>query len=151
MENKNLINEELKRFNQIMGYNPSKGLIKEETLLNEGLSKFFKKYSNKKEEINHELRDKLGIDEDDTKEEIKEKLESKFGTVDEVSFKEKAKGIGGLVGNLLLLILSIYLSYKAVIASPLSNEGSILEFLGYGIASYLSWSLTDSIQSKKEN
>ena len=150
MENKNLINEELKRFNQIMGYNPSKGLIKEETLLNEGLSKFFKKYSNKKEEIKHELHDKLDIDEDDTKEEIEEKLESKFGTVDEVSFKKIAKGIGGLVGDLLLLILSIYLTYKAVIASPLSSEGSILEFLAYGIASYLSWTLMDSIQNKKD-
>ena len=30
MKNKKLINEDLKRFNQIMGYNPSKGLIKEE-------------------------------------------------------------------------------------------------------------------------
>ena len=29
MKKKNLINEDLKRFNEIMGYNPSKGLIQE--------------------------------------------------------------------------------------------------------------------------
>ena len=127
------------------------GLIKEEALLTEGLFRFFKKFSSKNEDIKDELSSKLGIEDGDTKEEIEEKLESKFGIVDGVSFKEMAKNIGGALGDFLILIISIYLTYKAVIASPLSNEGSILEFLAYGIASYLSWTLMDSMENKQED
>jgi len=148
---KELLKEELNKFNQIIGYNPSKGLIKEETLLTEGLFRFFKKFSNKKEDVKDELASKLGIEDGDTKEDIKEKLKSKFGDADESKFKMIAKNTGGTLGEFLLLIVSIYLTYKAVIASPLSNEGSIIEFLAYGIASYLSWTLMDSIENKQED
>jgi len=148
---KELLKEELNKFNLLMGYNPSKGLIKEEILLTEGLFKFFKKFSNKKEEVKDELSSKLGIEDGDTKEDIKEKLNNEFGDTDETDFKTVAKKTGGVLGDFLVLIVSIYLTYKAAIASPLSDEGNIIEFLAYGIASYLSWTLMDSMNNKQED
>ena len=49
---KNLINEDLERFNQIMGYNPSKGLIKEKEI--ERIRLYLIKRMNEKQIVNPE-------------------------------------------------------------------------------------------------
>jgi hypothetical protein len=150
MGNKKLLKEDLSRFNQIMGYNPSKGLIKEEALLTEGLFDFFREFGKNKEEIKENLSNDLGVEEGDTKEEITDKLKDKLGEgVDETKLEIFIKKtFNNMLGRFLLRALSIYLLYKAGVASPLGNQGDIIAFLGYAIAYFLSWNLLDNISNK---
>lgn len=128
-------------------YNSKKKIIKEQQLLNEGLSGIFKKFRNRKEEIKDQLSDEFGIEEGDDKETIGRKIENVVGNnPSESKIKMLAKKIGGALGSLMLTILTLYTTFKAVSASPLGHEGDIISFLGYGITSYVLYTFRDSFK-----
>jgi len=123
--------------------------LKEQKLLNEGLSDIFRKFKNRKEEIKEQLSDEFGIEEGDSEEVVNEKLKNVLGSdVSESKLKRIAKRIGGPLGSFILTILGVYTTWKAVSTSPLGNEGDILAFFGYGISSYILHELRDKYRDR---
>lgn len=128
-----------------------KKILKEQQLLNEGLSDIFKRFSNRKQEIKDQLSDELGVEEGDDKETIQQKVKNVLGEdVSESKIKRFAKRVGGSLGRLLINLLTIYTAYKAGVASPLGYEGDIIAFFGYGIASFLLMGLRDDIYDRRK-
>jgi uncharacterized protein YjaZ len=85
--------------------------------IDEGLMDFFSKvkskFSGKEEEIKTELKDKLDIDENSSKAEIKSKVEEILdGQSSKQGLMEKAKIIGGILGQLIEWCVYIYIYWN---------------------------------------
>ena len=85
--------------------------------IDEGLMDFFSKvkskFSGKEEEIKTELKDKWNIDENSSKEEVKSKVEEILdGQSSKHELMEKAKMIGGVLGQLIEWCVYIYVYWN---------------------------------------